>query len=159
MVRDTVECVIGNIVKAYRLFEELMGIRIPRSILERVLRETEHVAIHELAHGAIRVVYPEIDALEERDHTFGECIDEVLSRLLEVYISSRMGVYVHSFEEHEYELKNYTSLSKLNIKARDLEELYRQVSRLLEERRLREAVDVVARKCKEWIRETSLRDE
>ncbi len=153
MVKDIVERVVENIVKTYTLLEEITGSHIPEEVLRRVIGEAEHIAIHELSHGAIRTVYPGIDELEEKDPVLGECIDEILSRLLETYISDQIGAYKHSFEEHVYELRNYTSLSNLNIRVEDLEELYKHTSRLFKEKKLRNAIDVVAMKCREWIRE------
>ncbi len=151
MTEDMVRHVIENVIKAYRLLNDITGLHIPRDVLERVLSEVEHIAVHGLAHGAIRAVYPAIDELERRNPLLSECIDEVLSRLLETYVSAQVGGFVHSFEEHVYELKSYTQLSKLNIKARGLEELYKQAKELIESRSIGDMVRIAATKCREWI--------
>ena len=155
MVKDVIGRVVENIVKAYESFKEITGSPIPEDVLRRVIDEVEHIAIHELAHGAIRAVYHEIDDIEERGHILGECIDEILGRLLETYVSAKISAHIHSFEEHVYELKNYTSLSKLDIKVEDLEELYRQVTKSLGRKELRNTIDIVAKKCEEWIKQTT----
>ncbi len=152
MIKNKIKQIIENIIEAYESLREITGRDIPDEILDRVLGETEHIAIHELVHGAIWTVYPEIDKIEEDNRVFGECIDEVLGRLLEMYVSKHVGAYVHSFEEHVHELRYYTSLSGLDIKTEELEELYKRVSSLLEENRLREAIDIVVAKCNEWIK-------
>ncbi len=153
MVEARVERLVKNIVKAYMVLEEVVGKRVPEDVLVRVLGEVEHIAVHELAHGAIRAVCPEIDVVEEEDPVMGECVDEVLARLLETYVSRRIGGFTHSFEEHVHELEHYTSLSGLSIKAEELEELYEQVSRLVEEKNMRSALEKVFSKCREWVRE------
>jgi len=151
MIEKEASKIINNIIKAYRFIHEAMGVSIPQETVVKVLKEAEHIAIHELAHGLIHTVYPEIIEIHHRDPVVGECIDEICGRLIELYVSSRVGSYTHSFEEHAYELKYYTTLRALDIKARDLEELYRNIESLLEEKKLKEAIEIVTRKCMEWI--------
>ena len=153
MIEKLAERVVRNIVEAYSVLKEVVGERVPDDVLVRVLGEVEHIAVHELAHGAVRAVYPEIDAVEDEDPVLGECVDEVLARLLETLVSRRIGGFTHSFEEHVHELEHYTGLSNLNIKAEELEELYEQVSKLVEEKNLKSAIEKVFSKCREWIRE------
>ncbi len=150
MVEEVASRVVNNIVRAYRFAREELGVSIPRETLLAVLGEAEHIALHELAHGIVRAIYPEIAGIHHRDPVLGECIDEVYGRMIELYISRRIGAYTHSFEEHAYELAHYTSLQGLGIRASSLEELYRRVEELLEEKRLRESIEVVARRCMEW---------
>ena len=68
--------------------------------------------------------FPEIESLYEKNEEFATCIDEIASRLLETYVSRKIGGYVHSIEEHVYELKLYTPLSNLNLSENTLAELY-----------------------------------
>jgi len=148
-MEELVSEILRRVVEAGSLLEEVAGRPIPREVLERVLREVEHIAIHELAHGAIRAVFPEIGELEEADPTW-ECVGEVLCRVVEAYASSRLGVEVHSFEEHAMELSLYSRLSGMEIGAEDLGELYREVEPLLEGGGLREALELVAERCGRW---------
>ncbi len=143
--------VIENIVKAYRALVELLKCEIPDSILMKVLREVEHIAIHELVHGAIRTVYPEIDRLEEGDPVLGECIDEVAARLLEIYVSRAVGAYVHSFEEHAHELEHYAMLAELKIDAEKLRGLYAEAVVYIERGELRDVIELVRERCYEWL--------
>jgi len=151
MIESLVERVIRNIIRAYRLFEEISGRDIPKDILKSVLDETEHIAIHELAHGVMYTIYPEIDIIKEENKSLCECIDEIAGRFLERYVSSKIGTHVHSFEEHLHELRSYTSLSRINISVEELEELYKQFIKLIRRKELKRAVNVVIVKCREWI--------
>ena len=83
-IEELSQQVVENIVKAHRVLIGIAKREIPENFLEEVLREVEHIAIHELAHGAIRVIYPEIDELE--DTVLGTCIDEIVARLLDRYL-------------------------------------------------------------------------
>ncbi len=151
--------VIEDLVKAYRALVELLKHEIPDSILKKVLREVEHIAIHELVHGAIRVVYPEIDTLEEEDPVLGECVDEVAARLLEIYVSRAVGAYVHSFEEHAHELELYAMLAELKIDAEKLRHLYAEVVAHIECGELKTVMDIVRSQCLKWIDQTKQRRE
>ncbi len=152
--RETISSVVNNIVKAYKFIEESLGISLSRDVLEKILKEVEHIAIHELSHGVIHSVYPEITDLHHRDPIVAECIQEIGARLLELYISSKIGVYTHTFEEHIHELKHYTLLRDIDIKPRDLEELYRETVELIKEKKLIKAVENVVGKCMEWLRKS-----
>ncbi len=113
-----------NIIVAHKILEDIIGEDIPHDILEHILDEVEHIAIHELCHAVIRAVYPEIESLYEKNEELATCIDEITSRLLETYVSRKIGGYVHSIEEHVYELKLYKPLSNLNLSENMLAELY-----------------------------------
>ncbi len=147
---EIVSRVLNNLVKAHRFVCEALGVSIPREELAKVFEEVEHVAIHELVHGVVRRVYPGMEELYHEDEVLAECVDEVGARMLELYVSSRVGVYTHSFEEHVHELEHYTNLRDLGVEARDLEELYREFEKLVEEKKLGDALDAVVRKCMEW---------
>ena len=151
MAEEVILRAVESIARAYRFIVESMGIEIPRSYLERVLGEVSHIAIHELAHAVIHVVYPEIDELYRESEVLGECVDEVGGRILEIYVSRGVGAPTHSFEEHVYELEHYSNLRGLGIRARDLEALYEEASRLIESKDLRKAVELVVAKCRSLV--------
>ncbi len=149
-MRDHVTRVVENIIKARDTIEGILNKPIPEELVLDTLSEVEHIAIHELAHAAIRVAYPEVEELWHRDEVLGECVDEVAARVIEAYVSKRIGAYTHSFEEHLHELMHYTSLGNLGMTAEDLGTLYSEAENLLREGRLRDAVEVVVRRCRDW---------
>ena len=148
---DPVSEVIENIVRAREVIESVVGAPIPEDVLRRVLEEVEHIGIHELAHGALRVVYPGIDRVWHENPVLGECVDEVSARVIERYVSESIGSYTHDYEEHAHELRHYRNLADLNIRGEDLERLYSGVSDALKEGRLIDVVRGVERACREWI--------
>jgi len=115
-IENSINNIIRNIVRAYELIRKIIGKNVSDNILIMILKEIEHIAIHELCHGALYTIYPEINIIENKNHVLSECINEIFSRLLETYTSSKIGAYTHSFDEHLHELKHYTLLSKLNIR-------------------------------------------
>ncbi len=149
MVKEKVLKVVEEIVKAYNFIVKELGITLPSSALEQVLNETSHIAIHELAHALIHTVYPEIEKLHDENPSLGECVDEVGGRIVETYISRKVGAFIHSFEEHVHELEHYTYLKGLRVTAKDLEELYEEVSKALERNRVKEVIGIIIEKCKE----------
>ncbi len=153
MVEGLARQVVEKVAEAYKVLSEFAG-PIHSEVLEEALREVEHIAIHELAHSAIRVAYPEIEVLWHRNEVLGECVDEVAARLIESYVSRRIGAYTHSFEEHIHELRHYTSLGNLGMAAEDLASLYSVLEKLLMEGRLRDAVEAVVGKCRDWVTAT-----
>ncbi len=156
MAEEMVSRTVRKVVEAYNFITKELGVDLPSKLLERALMETAHIAVHELAHALIHAVYPEVARLYHEDPVLGECVDEVGGRLLETYISERIGAYVHSFEEHVHELGHYSHLEGLEITAKDLEELYKRISRMIEENKLREAIDLVAGRCRKLVYRNSV---
>ncbi|RLE58277.1 MAG: hypothetical protein DRJ35_08180 [Thermoprotei archaeon] len=153
-VNRRIKHTIERIVKTYEIYEQILGKQIPLEILEDALAETEHLAIHEMAHAVIRLLFPEINTLEEENITLGECIDEIFARMLERYVSQKIGSSVHTFEEHVYELKHYTSMSDIEIKPEDLEKLYSKISKLLVGGDVESALLIVINECKKLVKNT-----
>jgi hypothetical protein len=149
-INEIISNIINNIIRAYQFIQDI-GISIPAEKLRNILKEVEHIAIHELAHEIIRSIYPETRDYYKSNPILGECIDEVGARMLELYISKRIGTYTHTFDEHVYELKHYTNLQEISIDVRDLEEMYRETEKQIDEKKLKEAIDIVIKRCIEWV--------
>lgn len=144
------EYVVKGMLAAYEELTHLVGKPLPADLVEEALRETLHVAIHELAHAALRTTYPGFEHLIHKG-ALGECVDEVAARILELMVSNRLGLVAHSIDEHVYELKHYASLANLPISAEDLRELYEEATKFVGAGDVRGAVDSVLSKCSEWI--------
>ncbi len=143
--------VVKRILTAHEELTRLTGKSLPTNLVKEVLRETLHIAVHELAHAALRASYPEFERLiHEGD--LGECVDEVTARILELVVSKELGLATHSIDEHAYELKHYANLANLPISAEDLRKLYEEALKLLRTGNLDGAINLVLAKCREWIR-------
>ena len=143
--------VVKGILAAHEELTRLTGKPLPANLVKEVLRETLHIAVHELAHAALRASYPEFERLVH-EGDLGECVDEVTARILELVVSERLGLATHSIDEHVYELKHYISLANLPISAEGLRKLYEEAMKLLRTRNLDDAINLVLAKCREWIR-------
>ncbi|HDD25662.1 MAG TPA: hypothetical protein ENF75_01050 [Acidilobales archaeon] len=144
-IEELAKDVINNIVKAYEELRRVLKIDLPKELVNEALRETEHIVIHELCHAAIRKVYPEIGKVYDVNEAKATCVDELVGRLLETYVSRRVGAFVHSFEEHITELRLYAPLSNLNITPELLKGLYEEMVKAIEGGKLREFIKKVER--------------
>ncbi len=142
--------VAGNVIAAYEELTKLLGKPIPLGSVRDALRETLHIAVHELAHAALRAISPELVDIIHSDEVLGECFDEVASRILELIVSERLGIRTHTVEEHLYELKHYTGMANLPLDADELGELYEEALKTVEAGRVRDAVNLALLKCREW---------
>ncbi len=143
--------IIENFIKAYEYLSKLIGKEIPKEEARKILKEVTHISIHELAHAAIHTAYPKIEELWRRDEVLGECVDELMGRILELVVSKELGIPTHTIEEHLHELKHYTNLSKLPISKEELTKLYREVIKRLESEGFEVAIKTVEAKCGEWL--------
>ena len=116
-----------------------------------MLRETLHIAVHELAHAALRTTYPELEHLTHEEGALGECVDEIAARILELVVSEELGLATHTIEEHVYELKHYSNLANLPISAEELRKLYQQTTNQAREGKVNEVINTVLSKCREWL--------
>jgi len=148
------EDVVKGILATYEELTRITGKPIPADLVREVLRETLHIAVHELAHAALRTSYPEFDRLiHEGD--LGECVDEIAARVLELVVSERLGLATHSIDEHVYELKHYASLASLPVSVESLRELYEEATKSARAGDARRVVDLVLSKCRKWVKAKS----
>jgi len=147
--------VIDGILAAYEELSRLTGKPIPTDLVKGMLRETLHVAVHELAHAALRASYPELEHLTHSEDRLGECVDEVAARILELVISERLGLATHTIDEHVYELKHYSNLANLPITTEELRKLYQQTTKQAKEGKITELINTVLNTCREWMEEVN----
>ena len=143
--------VVEGILAAYEELSRLTGKPIPTDLVKEMLREALHIAVHELAHAALRTAHPELERLTHEEGVLSECIDEIAARILELVVSERLGLATHTLEEHVYELKHYSNLANLPISAEELRKLYQQTTKQAREGRIAELINTVLNTCKEWV--------
>jgi len=102
----------------------------------------------------LQAISPELVDIIHSDEVLGECVDEVASRILELIVSERLGIRTHTVEEHLYELKHYyyIGMANLPLNADELEDLYKEAKETVEVGGVRDAVNLVLLKCREWVR-------
>jgi len=138
-------------VKAFNLLASLSPVS-EEALAER-LREAVMTFVHELSHEVIRSAYPELGTLHDRDPVLAECVDEVGARMLEVFVTRKLGAPAHSFEDLALELENYPSLREVRWGAGMLEELYSRAEPLLERRELKGLINMIIRECRKLLEE------
>jgi hypothetical protein len=148
---DRVAKEVANVaVRAFNLLASLSPVS-EEALAER-LRDAVMTAVHELSHEVIHSAYPELGTLHNRDPVL-ECVDEVGARMLEVFVTRKLGARAHSFEDLARELENYPSLREVRWDAGMLEELYSRAEPLLEKRELKGFIDMVVRECRKLLEE------
>jgi len=109
-----------------------------------VLESLPHVVIHELAHAYVNEKILRSMQLPKNVHVF---VDEVLARLIERKISSRLKssgykwVLVETLEEQFEELKHYSVLKDVNFTLEDYVKLYNEFEKSASSKQLEDFVD------------------
>ena len=95
---------LNDLTAIHQCVESTLDIRLADEHYADGRDEVLHVFLHEACHAAIARCVPWIHTLADDEHT---ALDEILARLLEGEIGSRLGLRGHTAEEHVEELAMY----------------------------------------------------